>query len=179
MNKGKKNLVILILFICFLLYINYKFNNILVKGYNYAKKLPKILIVCVSIIAIVAPTLLSKDTFSFFEFFLPDNMLNKIKTKQQKKIDLVEEAEKRKQMENKMNTNKNVTKRKVSDKVKKYVAANQTWKCIKCKKILEATYEVDHIVPLYKGGSNEPNNLQALCRNCHGQKTLEDSISKF
>ena len=82
-------------------------------------------------------------------------------------------------MENKMNSNQNVTKRKVSDKVKKYVAANQTWKCIKCKKILDATYEVDHIVPLYKGGSNEPNNLQALCRNCHGQKTLEDSISKF
>jgi len=25
---------------------------------------------------------------------------------------------------------------------------------------------------LFKGGSNEINNLIALCRNCHGKKTL-------
>jgi 5-methylcytosine-specific restriction enzyme A len=179
MNKGKKNLIIIVVFVLFLLYINYKFNNILVKGYNYAKKLPKIVIVCVSIIAIIAPTLITKDSLSFFEFFLPDNMLNKIKTKQNKRVDLVVEAEKKKKLEKEHNGGKNGTKRKVSDKVKKFVAANQTWKCLKCKKILEATYEVDHVVPLYKGGSNSTDNLQALCRNCHGQKTLEDSISKF
>ena len=46
-----------------------------------------------------------------------------------------------------------------------------------CKQILDASYEVDHITPLYKGGTNDLNNLQALCRNCHGQKTINDKLN--
>ena len=42
--------------------------------------------------------------------------------------------------------------------------------------LLDATYEIDHIIPLYKGGNNEISNLEALCRNCHGNKTLLDKI---
>ena len=53
---------------------------------------------------------------------------------------------------------------------------NQQWKCKKCNSILDATYEIDHIIPLYKGGDNELANLEALCRNCHGNKTLLDKI---
>lgn len=35
--------------------------------------------------------------------------------------------------------------------------------------------EVDHIVPIYKGGSAfDPKNLQVLCRNCHKEKTKID-----
>lgn len=30
--------------------------------------------------------------------------------------------------------------------------------------------EVDHIVPLAKGGTNAPGNLQLLCKSCHGTK---------
>lgn len=30
--------------------------------------------------------------------------------------------------------------------------------------------EVDHIVPLCKGGSNDARNLQLLCKRCHGSK---------
>ena len=30
--------------------------------------------------------------------------------------------------------------------------------------------EVDHIVPLCKGGTNAPGNLQLLCKSCHGTK---------
>ena len=37
--------------------------------------------------------------------------------------------------------------------------------------------EVDHKIPLYKGGNNQINNLEALCRNCHGMKTLVDRIN--
>ena len=43
-----------------------------------------------------------------------------------------------------------------------------------CNNILDHTYEIDHIKPLYKGGDNENTNLQALCRNCHGKKTFND-----
>lgn len=34
--------------------------------------------------------------------------------------------------------------------------------------------EVDHIVPLADGGSNDATNLQCLCKSCHSRKTRED-----
>ena len=63
-------------------------------------------------------------------------------------------------------------KRRVSQLTKKIVASNQKWKCKNCENTLDFTYEIDHIIPLYQGGSNEVENLQALCRNCHGRKTM-------
>ena len=42
--------------------------------------------------------------------------------------------------------------------------------------ILSASYEIDHKKPLYMGGSNEISNLSAMCRNCHGNKTLSDKL---
>lgn len=63
-------------------------------------------------------------------------------------------------------------KRNVSELAKKIVASNQKWKCAKCRELLDFTYEIDHIKPLYKGGGNEIKNLRALCRGCHGRKTL-------
>ena len=67
-------------------------------------------------------------------------------------------------------------KRNLSESVKKKVASDQKWNCNNCKLILDATYEIDHVKPLYQGGTNDIENLQALCRNCHGNKTLEDKI---
>ena len=73
--------------------------------------------------------------------------------------------------------NKKTKRKNLSQNVKKYVAANQRWQCKKCNNLLSAAYEVDHKVPLYKGGSNHISNLEALCRNCHGVKTLQDRIN--
>ena len=70
-----------------------------------------------------------------------------------------------------------VRKRRVSETIKKVVAANQKWHCNMCQNMLDASYEVDHKVPLYKGGDNNVNNLQALCRNCHGKKTIYDKMN--
>ena len=67
--------------------------------------------------------------------------------------------------------------RSVSNLLKKKVAAKQEWKCGHCKSILDASYEVDHIVGLYRGGSNSEDNLVALCRNCHGKKTVEERLN--
>ena len=70
--------------------------------------------------------------------------------------------------------NKKKFKRKVSGSNKKIIASNQQWKCAMCNNLLNYSYEIDHIIPLYKGGTNDNYNLQALCRNCHGIKTLND-----
>lgn len=35
-------------------------------------------------------------------------------------------------------------------------------------------YEVDHIIPLYKGGVDEPSNMQLLPKDIHKQKTKMD-----
>ena len=64
--------------------------------------------------------------------------------------------------------NKSKSKRKLSESTKKIIASNQKWTCKMCNNMLDASYEIDHIIPLYKGGNNELYNLQALCRNCHG-----------
>lgn len=63
-------------------------------------------------------------------------------------------------------------KRSVSESRKKYVASMQNWTCKDCQNTLDATYEVNHIIELQDGGSNEISNLEALCRNCHGKKTM-------
>ena len=36
------------------------------------------------------------------------------------------------------------------------------------------SFEIDHIIPLACGGSNEIKNLQPLCKECHKQKTIEE-----
>lgn len=63
-------------------------------------------------------------------------------------------------------------KRSVSETKKKYVASSQNWMCKHCNEQLDATFEVDHIIELQNGGSNETTNLVALCRNCHGKKSM-------
>ncbi|MBM3455339.1 MAG: HNH endonuclease [Bacteroidetes bacterium] len=70
----------------------------------------------------------------------------------------------------------NATKRSVSETKKKFVAAQQSWKCGHCSRQLPAWYEVDHIVRLEHGGSNNVDNLVALCRDCHGKKTAIETF---
>ena len=80
------------------------------------------------------------------------------------------------QMKRMLNSGGHSTKRSVSESKKKYVAANQQWKCKHCNSQLDASYEVDHKVELQHGGSNHVSNLEALCRNCHGKKTMKSHI---
>jgi 5-methylcytosine-specific restriction endonuclease McrA len=71
--------------------------------------------------------------------------------------------------------------RKVSAAKKKQIAGKQRFCCsanvegYKCpldkKPFDESGYEIDHIVELCNGGSNEDSNLQALCIMCHRVKT--------
>jgi len=68
-------------------------------------------------------------------------------------------------------------KRNVTGLMKKKVAADQKWTCGHCSQTLDESYEVDHKLALYQGGTNELKNLIALCRNCHGKKTMKERLS--
>lgn len=51
--------------------------------------------------------------------------------------------------------------------------------CWEKGKLREAT-EVDHITPLEAGGAPyDPENLQSLCKRCHGAKTGEENKERM
>lgn len=54
------------------------------------------------------------------------------------------------------------------------IAQGQGWLCRRCGEPLDASYEVDHRVPLSRGGNDIDDNLQALHKHCHDVKTKED-----
>ena len=63
---------------------------------------------------------------------------------------------------------------------KRLVACRNGWRCASCEHLLDAAYEVDHIVALENGGSDDIlENGQPLCRRCHGEKTLYDNIARL
>ena len=43
----------------------------------------------------------------------------------------------------------------------------QNGQCVTCERYLKDGYHIDHIIPLSKGGSNWPSNLQLLCPRCN------------
>jgi 5-methylcytosine-specific restriction endonuclease McrA len=56
----------------------------------------------------------------------------------------------------------------------------QGYRCNGCGCDLLRRFHVDHITPLIRGGSNWPENLQALCRRCNvskGTKTMEEWLA--
>ena len=196
MNK-KLRIIGFVIILIGILYINYKFNNLIVRAYNYVQRLPKILIASLSLMAVIAPFLLKNNKiFSKLTDYIPtNNVLSKLaRNNEQEKENTISYYNKKYEPPTKSNQpKKNIqtkkpnnevkeknkkNKRNVSEQMKKYVAANQGWKCLDCKNMLDASYEVDHIIPLYKGGDNECANLQALCRNCHGSKTIHDKIEE-
>ena len=67
----------------------------------------------------------------------------------------------------------------MSEALKKYIASNQRWACKSCKTMLSYAYEIDHIIKREFGGSNDIENLQALCRDCHGKKSFLEQCKYF
>lgn len=53
---------------------------------------------------------------------------------------------------------------------------SQKGKCIECKKGISGGYDVDHIMPLFLGGSNHPENIQLLCSKCNRRKSYKHPI---
>ena len=65
---------------------------------------------------------------------------------------------------------------------KRECAAKQGWKCGHCGKLLPSSFEVDHIVPLWKripGSEDIETNGVALDSNCHSRKTQREWIERM
>lgn len=52
----------------------------------------------------------------------------------------------------------------------------QNAKCAFCFCKLRSKYEIDHYVPLARGGTNDITNIQLLCRPCNQKKHATDPI---
>ena len=53
--------------------------------------------------------------------------------------------------------------------------------CTSCSQKIGAgkAWDIDHILPLALGGTNEPKNLQILCKPCHQSKTSQSDIPRI
>lgn len=47
--------------------------------------------------------------------------------------------------------------------------------CEQCQGRVLIAHEVDHIVPLSQGGTDDPANLRAMHRDCHKAKTAREA----
>jgi 5-methylcytosine-specific restriction protein A len=52
--------------------------------------------------------------------------------------------------------------------------------CQECKRQGKTTvgHPVDHIVPLWKGGSDDDSNKETLCEPCHDAKTAREAADR-
>jgi 5-methylcytosine-specific restriction endonuclease McrA len=63
---------------------------------------------------------------------------------------------------------------------KRQVAARQEWRCGHCVELLNAAFEVDHVVALENGGPDDvATNSMALCSNCHALKTQKERVDRI
>ena len=68
----------------------------------------------------------------------------------------------------------NPTRIRFTPIVRKSILENQNNECNSCHIKIKGNFEIDHILPLATGGTNFRDNLQALCKSCHNQKTSNE-----
>lgn len=51
--------------------------------------------------------------------------------------------------------------------------------CLRKGRLTATNLQVDHIKPKAKGGTDDPANLEVLCRPCHEQKSRRDRGHKI
>lgn len=62
-------------------------------------------------------------------------------------------------------------------RLRAYVMHRDAWLCQPCKRAgrLTPAREVDHITPKSEGGTDDGENLQAICFSCHRRKTAAEA----
>ena len=87
-----------------------------------------------------------------------------------RKINKIERAQVKK-----ISSSSKLERRMLSQAEKDRVLLRQDYQCAKCGLDLSKIVQFfDHKRTLAQGGSNTLRNIQALCANCHAEKTRED-----
>jgi predicted restriction endonuclease len=66
-------------------------------------------------------------------------------------------------------------RKKISKVVRQHVVDKQEKACGMCKLVLTPYFEIDHIIGLQFGGTDDEANLMALCRDCHAKKSITEN----
>lgn len=64
---------------------------------------------------------------------------------------------------------------KVNANMRQCIVNKQENSCGQCKKELTPYFQIDHIIGLQFGGTNEESNLMALCCECHNVKSITEN----
>lgn len=74
---------------------------------------------------------------------------------------------------------KKIPTRTLSRSMRVEIAYRQSYECRRCGLFpIPPTFEVDHIIELQDGGQDVAENLQALCPQCHKEKTRLNRLRK-
>lgn len=65
---------------------------------------------------------------------------------------------------------KRVERAKVSNELRQEIFERDGYTCVNCGSTGKESLEIDHIMPISKGGKTEPDNLQTLCHDCNIRK---------
>lgn len=65
---------------------------------------------------------------------------------------------------------KRVERAKVSKELRQEIFERDGYTCVNCGSTEKESLEIDHIMPISKGGKTEPGNLQTLCHDCNIRK---------
>jgi len=76
-----------------------------------------------------------------------------------------------------------VTRRPLTEPERRKIAQGQGWRCADpdggCLLPGELQeFDIDHVLPLWKGGQDETVNMQALCPACHRRKTNRERCER-
>jgi len=63
----------------------------------------------------------------------------------------------------------------ISKSVKQTIIGKQQNACGECKRVLSSFYQIDHIIALQFGGTDDESNLMALCCECHAKKSITEN----
>ena len=66
-------------------------------------------------------------------------------------------------------------RKKISNDMRKQIVDKQNNTCGECTFVLTPFYQIDHIIGLQFGGTDDESNLMALCCECHAKKSVSEN----
>ena len=66
-------------------------------------------------------------------------------------------------------------RKQIKKETRQEIVSEQENTCGECKEDLSSCFQIDHIVGIQYGGTNDKSNLMALCCECHAKKSIAEN----